>query len=196
MVPARVGSAGRARFDCVWGCDLGVNEIEGRWEGAGGGGGKRARTKRLPKEVKEGRLFRSTILTNKNYSPRTTISNSVDAGLASHEKPMTLNMLASMSPSMAGGDEWAGKYAKNLKRAQRDRHRSARTVVTSEPFTRAGLHRGARFIGQNAEEGIRNMGVRSTRHSTKNPTCPCQWLRLPDGVVDGHPRSSQPMDAP
>lgn len=27
---------------------------------------------------------------------------------------MTLNMLASISPRMAGGDEWAGNHAKNL----------------------------------------------------------------------------------
>lgn len=48
------------------------------------------------------------------HSPRTTVSSSVDAGLASHEKPITLNMLASMSPRMAGGEECAGYHAKNL----------------------------------------------------------------------------------
>lgn len=55
----------------------------------------------------QGRLVFS--FANHTFSPRTMTSNSVDAGLASHEKPMTLNMLASMSPRMAGGDEFAGK---------------------------------------------------------------------------------------
>lgn len=43
------------------------------------------------------------------------VSSSVDAGLASHEKPITLNMLASRSPNMAGGEEFAGYHAKNLR---------------------------------------------------------------------------------
>lgn len=43
------------------------------------------------------------------------VSSSVDAGLASHEKPITLNMLASRSPNMAGGEEFAGYQAKNLR---------------------------------------------------------------------------------
>lgn len=42
------------------------------------------------------------------------VSSSVEAGLASQEKPMTLNMVASISPSIAGGEELAGYHAKNL----------------------------------------------------------------------------------
>lgn len=94
--------------------------------------------------------------THKN-SPRTTISNSVDAGLASHENPMTLNMLANMSPSMAGGDECAGKYAKNLNRAKRDRHRRSACTVVPLNHANALAFAAARALAQEAEEGIWNM---------------------------------------
>ena len=77
--------------------------------------------------------------------PRTTISNSVAAGHASHENPTTLNMVANMSPRIAGGDKFAGKYPKNLDGARRDRHRDALAVSTFELCERVGFSPAGSF---------------------------------------------------
>ena len=101
---------------------------------------------------------------------------------------MTLNMLANMSPSMAGGDEWAGKYAKNLNRAQRNRHRrSARTVVPSN-HAKALAFAAARALGQKTEGGMRNMEC-ELRVAERKPDAPLSTVWLSDGVVDDHSRN-------